>query len=465
MNKFLIVIRKIGIYYIPITILVIILSLIFKIDFNLVINYLIGSILIILGVSFYLIGYDISYLKISDKIVNGLLKKKNIYYILSICFIISFFIIIFEPEILKVSKNNILLLSILTISISLFFIIAIYRLLVRDNYKYYLISAYIIVFLLMGLSDFSILPLALEKSTLMIGLVSAPFLLTMGLSLAKRKKIKNHNQTSFGILGLATIGPMITFFLLSIIFKMKFSNINISLYSNLIYILLSLIVLFIVYLIFIKFKFKKNKKDIILIIKGLIFVYLGISLFFIGASSYSRFAFLMASSIKNVNNFFVMLVLAFISFFLIRVEPSFNFLINYVVDVTSGSIKDKFLELFLSMGASLALVISVFIVNNNLNIIEFLIPNFFLAILLAFFTPNKFLGIAFDSLGAVIGTISSTFFIPFLLGLNESANVVGLLAFIGIVSVIFLEIAGFIYEKEVILHDYSSLDDRIVDYD
>ena len=85
--------------------------------------------------------------------------------------------------------------------------------------------------------------------------------------------------------------------------------------------------------------------------------------------------------------------------------------------------------------------------------------------MLSFFTPNKFLGIAFDSLGAVVGTISSTFFIPFLTNLNSSVNTIGLLAFIGIVPVIFLELAGFIYEREVMLHDYDILDDRIIDYD
>ena len=466
MYRFLITLKKIGLLYIPVTILVIILSILFKIDINLVIHFIISSILIILGVSFYLVGYDLSYLKISDKICNNLLKKKNIYYLLGISFLISLILIIFEPEILKVSKNNISLLILLSISMSFFFMLSLIRIISKSNYKYYLIISYILVFLLMNVTDKDIIPFALERSALSMGLVSAPFLLTMGLSLSKRKKSKDSNHTSFGILGLSSIGPMIIFLVIGIFYKIDVHSFqNISLIDNLLHIFISLVIIFLTYLVFLRFNFKRNKKQILEVIKGLILVFLGISLFLIGASNYSNFSNILGKSIVNYNIIYIVIVMFIFGFFIIRVEPSFNFLMNYVVDVTSGGIKDKFLELFLSMGASLALVISIFIVKNNLDIFEFLIPGFFLAVLLAFFTPNKFLSIAFDSLGAVIGTISSTFFIPFLLGLNSNANTIGLLAFIAIVPVIFLELAGFIYEKEVILHDYNSLDDRIVDYD
>ena len=465
MNKFILTLKKIGILYIPINILIIILSILFKIDFKIVFDFIISSILIVLGVSFYLVGYDLSYPKISDKVCNVLLKKKNINYLLIICFLISFFTIILEPELLKVSKNNIILLLILSFSMSIFFILSIIRIISKSNYKYYLIISYILVFLLMTITDINIIPFALERSALSIGLVSAPFLITMGMSLSKRTKIKNSNHTSFGILGLSSIGPMIIFLIIGIFYKFNLNNfINISLFNNLIYILLSLVIIMLTYIIFLKFKIKRNKKNIIEVLKGLSLVFIGISLFLIGSNNYSNISFIIGKSLVNYNIFLVIITIFIFGLFIIRVEPSFNFLISYVVDATSGGIKEKFLELFLSLGAACSLVISVFISIHNLNIIEFLIPSFFLAIILAFITPNKFLGIAFDSLGAVVGTISSTFFIPFLLGLNNNINTLGFLAFIGIIPVIFLEIAGFIYEKEVLIHDYNNLDDSIVDY-
>ena len=466
MYRFLMTLKKIGILYIPVFILVLFLSFLLNFNIGFVFEFIISSILIILGVSFYLVGYDLSYLKISDSICNHLLKKKNLVYMLFLLFLIAFILIIFEPEILKVSMENVGLLIMLSISISFFFILALVRILTKSNYKYYLIVSYIIAFLIMNISDTKIIPFALERSALSMGLVSAPFLLTMGLSLSKKKKCKNSNHTSFGILGLSSIGPMIIFLIIGIFYKIDFNKLmSINLKNNMLYIFISLIIIFIIYLIFLKLKIRKNKKEILKVMNGLLLVFIGISLFLIGAGKYSYFSNMLGKLLSSYSNFYIVIVMFIFSFFIIRVEPSFNFLMNYVVDVTSGGIKEKFLEIFLGFGASIGLTISIFIVKNNLDILEFLIPSFFLAILLSFFTPNKFLGIAFDSLGAVIGTISSTFFIPFLLGINSSANTIGLLAFIGVVPVIFLELAGFIYEKEVILHDYNSLDDRIVDYD
>ena len=226
MNKFFSNLEKIGTLYIPVFFLVLILSIILKIDIFLIIKFIISSLSIIVGVSLYLVGYDLSYPKISDKVSLILLKKKNIIYMLFISFILSFVIVLFEPELLKVSINNIKLLILLSFSVSVFFILSIYRILTKGNYKYYLIISYILVFLIMMITDNNIIPFAMERSVLSMGLVSAPLLITMGMSLSKRSKYVNEDHTSFGILGLSSIGPMMIFMILGIFYKLK-CNINI----------------------------------------------------------------------------------------------------------------------------------------------------------------------------------------------------------------------------------------------
>lgn len=472
MNNFILTIKKILYSIIPLNILVIILSIILNIELILVIKFIIGSLMITFGVSFYLIGYDMAYPKISDKISHSLLKKKNMFYILGIILGLGLIITIFEPEILKVSKYNLSLLILLALSISIFFVLSIYRIITKTNFKYYLIISYIFVFFLMYITDYNIIPFALDRLALCTGAISSPFLLTLGMSFSKRCKKPDKNQTSFGILGLSAIGPMITFLILGIFYKIDINtfNINLNIYNYLLYIIISLIPIGLIYLIFIKFDFKKNYNNLKNIIKGLILVFIGISLFIIGANfGYFDFANYLGFKIIKYNLGLTIFVSFIFGFFITKIEPSFNFLMNYINEVTNGGIKEKFLELFLSLGVSLSFVLSVFIVLNNLDIMKFLIPSLFIAVILAFITPNRFLSIAFDSLGAVIGTISSSFFIPFLIGVSSFyqplQSTFGLLAFIGIIPVIFLEIAGFIYEKEENLYDYSNFDDRIVDYD
>ena len=95
MNKFFSNLKKIGTLYIPIFFLVLILSIILKINIFIIIKFIISSLFIIVGVSLYLVGYDLSYPKISDKLCLVLLKKKNIIYMLFISFVLSFIIVLF----------------------------------------------------------------------------------------------------------------------------------------------------------------------------------------------------------------------------------------------------------------------------------------------------------------------------------------------------------------------------------
>ena len=197
------------------------------------------------------------------------------------------------------------------------------------------------------------------------------------------------------------------------------------------------------------------------------FVFLGVGCYYTGAKyGYLNLATLIGEKLINVPIEFVLIIGGIFGFLILKIEPSFVFLMNYVNDVTKGGIKEKFLELFLSLGVAFSFMMSLIIAINKVDILVVLLPSFFLAIFLAFFTPNTFLSLAFDSLGAVIGTISSSFLLPILIGItNSSLQTFGYVAFIGIIPVIFLEIAGFIYEKEIILHDYNKLDDEVVIYD
>ena len=465
MNKFLLIFKKLFFVVIYFIVLILILSILFKIDFNNIFKFIISTIFITIGVSLYLTGYDMSYSKISDKISHVLLKRKSIFYVIIICLILGIVISLFEPELIKVSNNNIYLLFILALSISFFFCLSIYRIITKTNFKYYLIFSYAFVFLLIILSDYNIIPFVFDRASLATGLVSSPFLLTMGLAFSKRTKRPKKDSTSFGILGLCSLGPMFVFLIMNLFKNIYTYVIDLSTNYILIYNFISIIMIFIIYCLFLEFKFKKNKNDIIKVIKGLVMVLLGVTLFIIGSNGLIQIINLLSYKLINYNYYLTILVGGIIGYLIIKIEPSFNFLMNYVVDATNGGIKENFLEFFLSIGVSIAMVISIIIVKNNLNILYFLVPSFFIAIFLAFVVSNRFLAIAFDSLGAVIGIISSSFFLPFLLGINSNYNMLGILALIGIIPVIFLEIAGYIYEKEEKENNYNYLDEEIVDYD
>ena len=466
-SKFLVVIKKNALSMLPIVVVVMGLCIFFRIQISYFLKFLISSLMIILGVTFYLIGFDMSYPKVADRISHGLIKRKNLFYILGICLLMGTTVSLVAKEILEASGGHLSLLILLSLSIGFFFTLSIFRIITKTNFKTYLIISYIIIFLLMIKADMNMVPFALDRATLGTGAISAPFLLTIGMSFSRKNKKPKKDHTSFGILGLSAVGPIIVFLLINIFGNIIITSKTLRIRESLFFVFLSLIPIFLLYLFFIRDNIKKNKKEIKNILKGFLFVFLGFGLYYIGARyGFIDIAFILGKKFINTSLYIVLLFGGIFGFFILKIEPSFVFLMNYINEVTKGGIKEKFLELFLSLGVTFSFMLSLIIAINKIDILVVLLPCFFLAIMLAFFTPNTFLSIAFDSLGAIIGIISTSFLLPILIGItNYSLQTFGYVALIGIIPVIFLEIAGFIYEKEIILHDYNSLNDEVVIYD
>lgn len=466
----------------PIIIFVLILSLILKIDSSTIIRFLSSSMFVILGLTLFTTGCDLSLNLIGKKISNMLISKKNIKIILFTCLLLGTFITMLEPEFLTIgyeTKNiptNLLLISV-SLSIGIFLMLAIYRILKKINLKYFLITSYLIVFLMLIISDFKIVPFAFDISSVVVGAISAPFILSFGGNFASR--VKKDNE--FGILSLASIGPIIIILILSIIYKpnivydsdpiLKKLDFFKTFLDNFKQVFMSLSLIVIVYLIFNKLAKKKNKKENKRILIGLIMVLFGISLFLTGGDvGYFKISYLIGTKLNNVNKTIIVILGGILGFLIARIEPTVKVLISYVDEVTNGGIKDKFIEKCLCIGESISIMLSLICVLNGYSVMIFLIPTYFLAVLFAFFTPDNFLGLSYDAGGVVTGSFSSSFMIPLLIGVASNITPsylsisFGVMALISVIPVIILEFVGIVYKVELNDIDNSNLDDRIIDY-
>lgn len=70
----------------------------------------------------------------------------------------------------------------------------------------------------------------------------------------------------------------------------------------------------------------------------------------------------------------------------------------------------------LSIGVALSVGIAMLRILTGISIVWFLIPGYFLSILLSFFVPKIYTGIAFDSGGVASGPMTATFLLPFAMG-------------------------------------------------
>lgn len=467
----------------PIIIFVLILSIILKIDIGTIIRFLSSSLLVIMGLTLFTTGTDISLNEMGKNISNLLIKKKNIILILIVSLLLGTFITLLEPEFLTIGyeagniPTSILLISV-SISIGIFLMLAMYRILKRINLRYYIIISYLLIFFVLTISNFQVVPFAFDMGSVVVGAISAPFILAFGGNLAS--KMKRKDSSEFGILSFCAIGPILMILILSLIYKpnimydsdpiLKKLDFLETLWTNFYQVFMSLSLLVIFYL-FLTRKTKKKKIEQRKIMIGLIMVLVGITLFLTGGDvGFFKLAYLLGSKLGNINKIIIILIGGIFGFLIAKIEPNVKVLVSYVDKVTNGGIKDKFLETWLCIGVSISFMLSLFRVLNGYSVMIFLIPTYFLAIFFAFFTPTNFLGLSFDAGGVVTGSMSSSFLLPLLIGVasiitnNYLNEAFGVMALISVIPIIILEIVGMIYNIEVKNDNTKYLDDKIIDY-
>lgn len=467
----------------PIIIFVLILSIILKIDIGTIIRFLSSSLLVIMGLTLFTTGTDISLNEMGKNISNLLIKKKNIILILIVSLLLGTFITLLEPEFLTIGyeagniPTSILLISV-SISIGIFLMLAMYRILKRINLRYYIIISYLLIFFVLTISNFQVVPFAFDMGSVVVGAISAPFILAFGGNLAS--KMKRKDSSEFGILSFCAIGPILMILILSLIYKpnimydsdpiLKKLDFLETLWTNFYQVFMSLSLLVIFYL-FLTRKTKKKKIEQRKIMIGLIMVLIGITLFLTGGDvGFFKLAYLLGSKLGNINKIIIILIGGIFGFLIAKIEPNVKVLVSYVDKVTNGGIKDKFLETWLCIGVSISFMLSLFRVLNGYSVMIFLIPTYFLAIFFAFFTPTNFLGLSFDAGGVVTGSMSSSFLLPLLIGVasiitnNYLNEAFGVMALISVIPIIILEIVGMIYNIEVKNDNTKYLDDKIIDY-
>ena len=163
--------------------------------------------------------------------------------------------------------------------------------------------------------------------------------------------------------------------------------------------------------------------------------------------------------LASIDNHMYVILLGFIlGMVTILAEPTVNVLTHQIEDVTSGSVKRKDVMIALALGEALAVTLSIVrILIPEIQLWCYLLPGYIIAIVMAYFVPELFVGIAFDSGQVVSGPMTVTFILAFTQGAAEaieSANVLvdgfGVVATIAMTPLIVTLILGFIFKLKYV---------------
>ena len=492
-NNFIKSLKETTITIIPICLIVTLVAILFGINTEIIGSFIISSILLILGISFFTFGADISMMLIGEKLGSKLMQNKSVFLILLLSLLLGVAITIAEPD-LKVLATQItsipstLLIGAVGLGVGIFLMMAVVKILLKWELRTILIVSYTIIFASLIFMPQDFIPMAFDSSGVTTGPMSVPFILALGVGFTIHRTDKSAKNDTFGLIALCSVGPIITVLLLGLLFNGTGSYDTSIFYNNDplivqyvhklfecmkdIFISISpIITIFLIFNIISKNAFSKREtKKIIL---GFIITFIGLTLFLTGVNvGFMKTGYLLGESFINSN--FSKLIIPFgmiVGFLVVLVEPAVKILNSEIEELTEGSISKNIMQLSLSIGVALAIALALLRVFTGISILYILIPGYLLAIILSFLTPKIFTAIAFDSGGSVSGPLTATFILPFVIGAcyatggNIITDAFGLVALIAMSPLITIQAFGVIFKIKTKQEIYKDIDEDIIEYD
>ncbi|MCM3719502.1 DUF1538 domain-containing protein [Fictibacillus phosphorivorans] len=469
---------------IPITTLVVILNFtLTPLDPTVMFRFIIGAIIIVIGLTIFLFGIDIGITPIGQLMGNMLAKSNKIWFVIFIGLALGFFISIAEPDLHilagqvesvtsgLISKGSI----VVVVSIGIGLLIAVGLARIVYNFPLYklLTILYLIIFVLAIFTSPEFLAISFDASGATTGALTVPFILALALGVSGLKKdSKASEKDSFGLVAIASTGAIITVMIMNIIshtneitgsldsMHSDATDIFSPFINHLPFlskeIAIALLPIVITFLVFQFLSFKMSNKKVKKILMGVLLTFIGLVLFLVGVNAgFMDVGNEIGHSIASHDNKAYVIVIAFVlGLVTILAEPAVHVLTHQIEDVTSGYVKRKAVLATLSIGVGLAITLSIIrILVPNLQLWHYLLPGYIIALALSYIVPKLFVGIGFDSGGVASGPMTATFILAFVQGAAEAvegADVLkdgfGMIAMVAMTPIIALQVLGLIFK-------------------
>ncbi|CUX27585.1 DUF1538 domain-containing protein [Clostridium sp. C105KSO13] len=470
----------------PITAIVIILNFtLTPIDKPVMLRFLVGAFLIIIGLTIFLLGVDTGITPIGNTMGTGMIKPNKVIIVVIAGLLLGFFISIAEPDlhILAGQVDSVtggliskaVILFIVSLGIAIMLTIGLTRIVYNFPLNKLLTILYGIILILAIFTSPEFMAVAFDASGATTGALTVPFILALAIGVSKLKKdSKSSEKDSFGLIAISSTGAIIGVLIMSIITKSD--KISGSLETNgaasaeilapffrqipvmAKEVLIALAPILIIFLVFQKVSFKLSKATVRKILFGMLFTFIGLVLFLTGVNAgFMEVGSIIGYELAAMDSpVYVVLVGFILGMVTILAEPAVYVLTHQIEDVTSGYVKRKVVMVTLALGVALAVALSVIrILVPGIKLWHYLLPGYMISIALSYLVPELFVGIAFDSGGVASGPMTATFILAFAQGAAESiegANVLvdgfGVIAMVAMTPLIALQILGLIFKMK-----------------
>ena len=451
---------------------------------SILMTFLIGAVLLILGMILFNVGVEHSMTPIGERVGSVITKSKKIFLVILMSFVMGLGITISEPDLQVLAQQvpsipNLVLILAVAMGVGLFLVFAVLRMLFGIPLSHLLLIFYLIVFTLAFFVPKDFLTIAFDSGGVTTGPMTVPFIMAFGIGIAAIRSDKHAEDDTFGLVSMCSIGPILAVLILGMIFKPESTeqvSESIPIIDNTVDLwklftaelpaymeemALSILPIVIFFGIFQLISRDITQRTLIKIGIGLLYTYIGLVLFLTGVNvGFMPAGNYLGQTIAGLPYAWIIVPIGMIiGYFIVLAEPAVFVLTKQVEELTSGFISAKAMGTSLSIGVSLSVGLAMIRVLTGISILWFLVPGYFIALVLTFFVPKLFTAIAFDSGGVASGPMTATFLLPFAMGACQSlgGNIItdafGIVAMVAMTPLITIQIMGLLFKiKENKLH-------------
>ena len=465
-----------------------------------------GVVLLILGMGMFTLGADMSMLVIGENIGTAMTKSRKIWLIALLSFVIGIIVTVAEPDLQilagqvpslaqETPLGNYLLILTVAVGVGVFLLIAMLRIVFRIRLSWLLILFYAAAFVLSIFVAPDFWAVSFDAGGVTTGPMTVPFIISLGVGVSSIRK--DGESDSFGLVALSSVGPIIAVLTLAIIFHIHDVPYTMTppvsvgttrealteyLYglaehSGEVGIAIAPIVVF--FLCFQLITRSIGRRQLVRIFVGFLYTFLGLVLFLTGASvGFMPVGVAIGEILASKwGGWLLIPVGMLLGYFIVAAEPAVHVLNKQVERLSAGAIRASAMKKGLCIGVCISLGLAMTRILTGINIMWILIPGYAVALLLTFFTPPMFTGIAFDSGGVASGALVSSFVLPMAIGactaLHGGAadfvmtDAFGCVAFVALTPLISIQILGILYKVKTnkIKKTFLAVDDRILLYE
>ena len=490
----------------PITAIVYVLSLTpwFNFTTKELITFSVGAVLLVLGIGLFSLGADMAMTPMGAHVGAGLSRQKKLSLLLTVCFILGMLITIAEPDLQVLAKqvsavmNGDVLIYAVGIGVGAFLLVAIMKIVFRKALSAILMLFYMLMFalalMLVVNGNGELLPVALDSGGVTTGPITVPFIMALGVGISSVLGDRHSQDSSFGLVALCSVGPILAVLLLGIFSSNEFTYAvgGYDIHENIlaaylheagikakdVAVALGLIVAF--FLICQVFFLKLSRKRLLKIAMGVVFTYVGLVVFLTGVEvGFMPIGYKLGYELARLNEWALVAIGLTMGVLVVLAEPAIHVLNEQVEEVTGGYVSKRSMMFGLCIGVGSSIALSMIRSIFDFSIVYYVIPGYFLSLALSLFVPPVYTAIAFDSGGVASGPMTSGFILPFATGVcvclqGEAAvmrDAFGVVAVVAMTPLITIQLLGFraivsekIAEKRAMKKILSADDQQIINF-